>query len=247
MTVTIDIAIHHAGVGVGAGGVLNGQQLAGGDKGGIGNGLPAAVRHRDSGIRIDSLNLGDEGFHRRAQGEARKIGIQEAQLEPPNIIIGRRGIGIRLGIRVRLGIRIGIGLWIRLRLVFILLGGCGQLGHGGHILQNGDGEGQGRIGQAVFDIGLIGGPAAMIGIGDVGGVLVGIGILRGKVEALKIQGILAILYVIAEDKPRTAQQGLIAGVPALALGIEDAVVVGIAAAVGADVKEIIVLFPSLRG
>lgn len=72
MTVTIDIAIHHAGVDVGPGGVLNGQQLAGGDNGGIGNGLPAAVRHRDSGIRIDSLNLSDEGFHRRAQGEAER-------------------------------------------------------------------------------------------------------------------------------------------------------------------------------
>ena len=52
--VTIGIPVYHAGIGVGAGGVLNGQQLAGGDKGGIGSSLPTAVRHRDGGIRIEA-------------------------------------------------------------------------------------------------------------------------------------------------------------------------------------------------
>ena len=59
-------------------------------------------------------------------------------------------------------------------------------------------------------------------------------------------GVLAVLYVVTEDEPRAAQQGLVAGVPALALGVENTVVVGIVA-VGSDIEEIIVFFAVAEG
>ena len=89
----------------------------------------------------------------------------------------------------------------------------------------------------------------MIGVGNVGGILISILVFwvgGAEIEALEILGVLPILYVVAVDEQCSAQQGLVAGVPAMLPGIKDAVVIGVITTVGADVEEVVVFLPVIQ-
>ena len=116
MTVTIDIAIHHAGVGIGPDGVLDGQHLAGSDQGTVCNGLSPGG-DGDGGILIHRLDLRNQTLHRGAQGEAGEVAVREAQIQLRHIVIGLGRLGIRLRLGVGRGLRRGIGI----RLVLVLI------------------------------------------------------------------------------------------------------------------------------
>ena len=66
----------------------------------------------------------------------------------------------------------------------------------------------------------------------------GEGVFAREVEALEELGVLPSGYVVCSDELRTAYERLVAGVPFVVAGIQDAVVVGVGAAVGADIEEV---------